>query len=58
VLSGESQVSADDLIVRDCKGDAETGPDGTVYYSNGTEIRRLLPGETGSAAPTQATGAP
>jgi glucose/arabinose dehydrogenase len=58
VLSGESQVTADDVIVRDCRGDVETGPDGTVYYSNGTEIRRLLPGDTGAATTTQATGAP
>jgi glucose/arabinose dehydrogenase len=52
-LSGESQVAADDIIVRDCKGDVAVGLDGTVYYSNGVEIRRLIPGETGAAAPTQ-----
>jgi glucose/arabinose dehydrogenase len=48
-LSGESQVGSDDVIVDDCKGDVETAPDGTLYYSNGTEIRRLLPDETGAA---------
>jgi hypothetical protein len=31
--------------VRTAKGDVETGRDGTLYYSNATEIRRLLPGE-------------
>lgn len=39
-------VTQSDVIVKDCKGDVETGPDGTLYYSNATEIRRLLPGET------------
>jgi glucose/arabinose dehydrogenase len=39
-------VAQSDVIVKDCKGDVETGPDGTLYYSNATEIRRLLPGAT------------
>ena len=43
-------VAQSDIIVKDCKGDVETGPDGTLYYSNATEIRRLLPGA--SVAPT------
>ena len=42
-------VTSSDLIVKDCKGDVETAPDGTLYYSNAGEIRRLIPG---AAAPT------
>jgi hypothetical protein len=43
-------VAQSDIIVKDCKGDVETALDGTLYYSNATEIRRLLPGA--SVAPT------
>jgi len=42
-------VSSSDVIVKDCKGDVEAAPDGTLYYANASEIRRLLPAET--AAP-------
>ena len=51
VLSGAAydSVSASDVIVRDCKGDVSTAPDGTVYYANNTEIPRLLPGAGGTA---------
>jgi glucose/arabinose dehydrogenase len=47
VLSGADfdQVSSNDVIVEDCKGDLATAPDGTLYYANDTEIRRLLPGQ-------------
>ncbi len=45
-----ASVSVDDPISRDCKGDAESAPDGTVYYANNTEIRRLLPGATSTAS--------
>jgi hypothetical protein len=31
--------------VKDCKGDLAVAPDGTLYYANEGEIRRLLPGE-------------
>jgi glucose/arabinose dehydrogenase len=55
-LTGESQVTSDDVIVRDCRGDAAVSDDGTLYYSNATEIRRLLPGDTGGAPPTQPAG--
>jgi glucose/arabinose dehydrogenase len=48
-------VTANDLIVRDCKGDAEAAADGTLYYANSTEIRRLLPATT--SVPAEATGA-
>ena len=40
---GVTSVSGDDLITRDCKGDVEAAPDGTLYYANASEIRRLLP---------------
>ena len=33
----------DDAVVDDCQMDIATSPDGTVYYSNETEIRRLTP---------------
>jgi glucose/arabinose dehydrogenase len=46
-----NSVSASDLITKDCKGDVETAPDGTLYYTNATEIRRLIPGTSGEAAP-------
>ncbi len=39
------QVTADDVVVTDCDLDIAISPDGTVYYSNQKEIRRLLPGE-------------
>jgi glucose/arabinose dehydrogenase len=47
VLSGDqfNQVAANDVIVRDCKGDLVIAGDGTLYYANDSEIRRLLPGE-------------
>jgi len=54
VLSGDAQVTADDVIVRDCKGDVEAAPDGTLYYANGAEIRRLLPGGSEGASSTVA----
>ena len=43
VLSGPQldQVSNDDVIVKDCKRSVAVSPDGTIYYSNDTEIRRL-----------------
>jgi glucose/arabinose dehydrogenase len=37
------QVTADDVIVEDCALDIAVSPDGIVYYSNETEIRRLVP---------------
>ena len=52
VLTGSNfdQVTADDtagtdadVVVKDCQMDIATGPDGTVYYSNEREIRRLVP---------------
>jgi glucose/arabinose dehydrogenase len=48
VLSGTefNQVSASDVIVKDCKGDLATAADGTLYYANDSEIRRLLPGQS------------
>ena len=37
----------DNIVVEDCDRDIATSPDGTVYYSNETEIRRLVPQDTG-----------
>jgi glucose/arabinose dehydrogenase len=48
-LSGAepNQVTADDVIVEDCQFDIAASPDGIIYYSNGEEIRRLVPESTG-----------
>ena len=45
VLSGANfdQVAEDDVLLNNCDGDIATSPDGIVYYSNKTEIRRLIP---------------
>ncbi len=40
---GFDQVTADDVVVKDCKLSLAVSPDGTVYYSNDKEIRKLLP---------------
>ncbi len=62
VLTGSDfdQVAADEegvdnIVVEDCdrdpstfKGDIATSPDGIIYYSNETEIRRLVPQDTDS----------
>ena len=37
------QVTANDVIARDCWLDVTVGPDGLIYYSNLSEIRRLPP---------------
>ena len=37
------QVTADDVVVKDCKLSLAVSPDGTVYYSNDKEIRKMLP---------------
>lgn len=38
-----SQIAASEPVVGDCWLDITTGPDGRAYYSNLTEIRRILP---------------
>jgi len=45
LLSGTDldQVTDDDVVVKDCDMDIAISPDGLVYYSNETEIRRLIP---------------
>ncbi len=45
VLSGAKfdQVAEDNVVLNNCDGDIATSPDGIVYYSNKTEIRRLIP---------------
>ncbi|MCH8345518.1 MAG: PQQ-dependent sugar dehydrogenase [Chloroflexi bacterium] len=44
VLSGANfdLVAEDDVVLKNCDGDIATSPDGIVYYSNQTEIRRLI----------------
>ncbi len=55
VLTGSDfdQVAADEggvdnIVVKDCDRDIATSPDGIIYYSNETEIRRLVPQDTDS----------
>lgn len=43
--SNFDQVVTDDVVLRDCQLDIAVSPDGIIYYSTGTEIRRLLPTE-------------
>lgn len=44
VFGGASkEVLADDVVVQDCQLDVAISPDGIIYYSNLTEIRRLMP---------------
>lgn len=38
-----NHVESDDIVVADCQLDIAVSPDGVVYYSNATEIRRLVP---------------
>lgn len=45
ILGGAAldQVTASDLIANDCRGDVAVSPAGLIYYSNDTEIRKLIP---------------
>jgi len=48
------QITANDRLLRDCWLDVTVGPDGFIYYSNLTEIRRLIPApESPSVTPGQ-----
>ncbi|TMB67411.1 MAG: PQQ-dependent sugar dehydrogenase [Chloroflexi bacterium] len=51
VLSGPGgdKVTANDVLVKDCKRDVTVGLDGVIYYSTETEIRKLIPKQPGSA---------
>ena len=50
VLSANrSKVVSDDVVVGDCNLDIAAGPNGTIYYSNETEIRRLVTVESPAA---------
>ncbi len=40
------EVVSDDIVVDDCSRAIATSPDGLIYYSNDTEIRRLVPEKT------------
>ena len=42
VFSG-AQVTSDDAVVKDCSLDVTVNRDGTIYYSNETDIKRLVP---------------
>lgn len=44
------EVTASDVIVRDCKGAVAVSPDGFVFYANDTEVRKLVTA-AGSNAP-------
>jgi len=47
-----NQVTANDVVVEDCQADVAVAPDGTIYYSNKVEIKRLNPPvATQTAAP-------
>ena len=41
--TGSDEVVADDVVVRDCEFAMAISPDGIIYYSNQSEIRRLVP---------------
>lgn len=50
-------VTGDDLVLTDCDGSVAVSPDGTIYYTNGTEVRIVSQGTAGSVTPT-ATASP
>jgi glucose/arabinose dehydrogenase len=54
VLSGPNfdQVTANDVVVDDCQADVIVAPDGTIYYSNMAEIRKLNPPAATATGPT------
>lgn len=47
-------ITANDVIARNCWLDVTVGPDGLIYYSNLTEIRKLVP-PAASTAPSPST---
>jgi glucose/arabinose dehydrogenase len=42
--ANQTKTTSDDVVVADCSLDIATSPDGTIYYSNATEIRKLVAG--------------
>jgi len=48
---GFDRVTANDVVASDCWLDVAVGPDGLIYYSNLTEIRRLIPSPPTSSQP-------
>ena len=53
----QNQVQSDDVVVADCSRDIAVSPDGQVYYSNDSEIRRLV-ADSGAAPAPSATPTP
>ena len=43
--TNQTKVVSDDVVVGDCNLDIAAAPDGTIYYSNTEEIRRLVAGQ-------------
>ena len=52
------QVTGDDIAISECTGSVVAAADGTVYFSNGTEVRRLVQGEATAPASTSASPTP
>lgn len=52
VLTGEAldSVYSDNVVAEGCRLDIAVSPDGIVYYTNETEIRRLVPGGDASTS--------
>lgn len=44
--SNSDKIVSDDVVMDDCGRDIAISPDGIIYYSNDTEIRRLVAQET------------
>lgn len=45
VLAANKKVQSDDVVVPDCNLDIAVSPNGTIYYSNASEIRKLVAGD-------------
>jgi glucose/arabinose dehydrogenase len=52
-LSGPAfdQVSANDVLIHSCKGGLAVGPDGTMYYTTDTEIKKFTTAQGSPTAP-------
>ena len=45
VIGANRKVQSDDIVVADCTYDIAVSPDGAIYYSNASEIRKLVAGQ-------------